>query len=285
VPANRSRTDRWREVLQQIAEKGGGIEFSVAHSIAEEANATPDLVWRVRVLQLSDTEIVVEQPAAAGQAVNMIDGTTLTSVMTLGQNRWMFNTKILGKTTIAGFRPTTALRLAMPTTVERCTRREFLRVSTAGLTLPTVECWPLLTPSSVVLAEAANEAMINELERSGGKQPLGFTGESTLPEVGPKFMARLMNVGGGGVGLIVDPSEASAADRAKLIWMRINLTPHIPAPLGLTAKIVHTHIDSTQSLYAGVAFEFAFNQQHRKFVLDQITRYVNMVQGTSRAAA
>jgi hypothetical protein len=109
--------------------------------------------------------------------------------------------------------------------------------------------------------------------------------ELALPVVGPKFVARLMNVGGGGLGLIVDKSETSAASRAKLVWLRVHLEPVIALPLGLTAKIVHTHIDSTQSLYAGLAFEFAFHQSHREFVVEQIERYIARLQQPLRAAA
>jgi hypothetical protein len=94
-----------------------------------------------------------------------------------------------------------------------------------------------------------------------------------------------MNVGGGGLGLMVDKSEASAASRAKLVWLRVHLEPVIALPLGLTAKIVHTHIDSTQNLYAGLAFEFAFHQSHRDFVVEQIERYISRLQAPLRKAA
>jgi hypothetical protein len=66
--------------------------------------------------------------------------------------------------------------------------------------------------------------------------------------------------------------------------MRIDLRPTIPAPLSLVGKIVHTHIDSAQNVYAGVAFEFAFNPQHRDFVVAQVERYINTLQAKRKAA-
>ena len=66
---------------------------------------------------------------------------------------------------------------------------------------------------------------------------------------------------------------------------RRNLTPHIKAPIAITARVVHTHLDSSQNLYAGVAFDFAFNPSHRDFVVDQVTRYVSRVQASARKAA
>jgi hypothetical protein len=83
----------------------------------------------------------------------------------------------------------------------------------------------------------------------------------------------------------VDRGEASAADRARLYWLRVNLTPTIPAPIAITARLVHTHLDSAQNLYAGMAFEWAFHLAHRDFVVEQIARYVLELQRQQAKAA
>lgn len=276
MPAHRSRTERWRELLDQIAHKGGGIEFSVARP----PGGGPDLLWRVRVYHVSDTEIIVESPTAMGKGIAIDPALELVAVLAVGQNRWMFRTRSLGTAPALAGRAA-ALRLAMPENVERCARRDFLRVSTAALTLPNVECWPLLDPSSVFAAELANRLAIQDLERTGGVNPAV---ESLLPEVGPKFQASLMNIGGGGAGLLVTREDAAAASRTRLFWMRVNLTPLIPAPLAMTAKCAHSHLDSAQNLYIGAAFEFAFHPAHREFVTDQIGRYVRRLTAASLAA-
>lgn len=280
MPANRSRTERWRELLEQIAARGGGIEVSIARP--EGTHDAPDLMWRVRLFHVGDDGLLVETPAAAGRSFGMEPGTPLVAVMTVGQNRWVFHTRVVGTGPIAvGRNPT--LRLGPPDRVERCVRREFLRVSTTELRLPGVECAPLLTPSSVMAAEAANREAILSMERS----PLRLAGsaqEQILPEVGPSFHAKLLNLGGGGVGLLVGRNDAAAAAKCKLMWMRLDLSPHVPIPLGITAKQAHTHIDSEQNLYLGLAFEFAFNPSHREFIIEQITRFVGLVQGARKAA-
>ena len=55
--------------------------------------------------------------------------------------------------------------------------------------------------------------------------------------------------------------------------------PHTPYSsqllIAVTARLAHTHIDSAQNVYAGMAFEFAFNQAHRKFVIDLFTGYID----------
>ncbi len=280
MPAHRSRTERWRESLEQIAQRGGGIEVAVDRGAP--ANEQADLMWRVRVLSVSDTELVVEQPGAAGRGMNLAAGTPIIGVMSVGQNRWMFHSRV--ETCGPGMvgRPG-VMRLLAPEKMERCIRREFLRVSTAELRLPAVECWPLLEPASVGTAEAANRDRILSLQRPGGRTQDPFLGD-LLPEVGPRFSASLVNVGGGGVGLLVSKEDSTAAGRCRLLWVRLNLTPEIPAPLGLTAKVVHTHLDSAQNLYLGAAFDFDFNPAHRDFVVDQIARYTNIVQTIRRAA-
>lgn len=282
MPANRSRTDRWRDMLQQIASRGGGLEFSVARP--EGDTTTPDLVWRVRLFASGNRELVVEQPGAMGQAVKFEAGMALVGVMSVGQNRWMFRTRVLGSEAAPEFPHARGLRLAAPETVERCIRRDFLRVSTASLVLPEAQCWPLLDPTSVVGAEVANRAMILDLQNTGVQGDRGAD-SILLPDVGPPFSAKLMNIGGGGVGLFVERDEATAAERSRLVWMRVDLMPHVAAPLAVTARIVHTHLDSTQSLHLGAAFEFEFHAAHREFVVSQVTRFVAEVQKRARAAA
>ncbi len=284
MPASRSRTERWRECLRQVYEREGALEITVPVSRAEAAAGSgSDLIWRVRMVALSADEIVVEQPSAAGRWMELDAGLRLVAVLAIGQNRWMFHTRITG---VAAAGTARTMRLAMPTTVERCQRRNFFRISTAELCLPRVDCWPLLDPSTVIAAEVANRAQILDLAsdpapavRQRIEEPL------LLPEVGPRFTARLMNLGGGGVGLILDPKESQAADRARLIWLRIDLTPAIPAPIAMTARAVHTHLDSAQNLYAGLAFEWAFNPAHREFVVEQIGRYVEATQRAARKSA
>jgi hypothetical protein len=149
--------------------------------------------------------------------------------------------------------------------------------------LPPVECWQLLSPTSAIAAEAANAGKIRDLQSGRCDESLAMTA-SLLPEVGPKFTGKLLNIGGGGVGIIFDRNEASAADRCRLIWLRVDLRPVIPAPIAMTARLVHKHIDSEQNLITGAAFDFSVNAAHREFVVDQIVRYVNAVAPLARAA-
>jgi hypothetical protein len=277
VPANRSRTLEWRRCLRQVFERNGALEVAIAQNASEPAGSQ-HLIWRVRLLNLTDHEIVIEQPVALGQPIQIAEGIELVVVLSIGQNRWMFSTKVLGSVALVmGDRKSaSALRLKMPETVQRCQRRNHYRVETASLSLPTVELWPLLDPKSVLVAERAYEIQYEvDLNRMNGESsPPVFDYDAVMPEVGPKFSGSLLNLGGGGIGLRVSPHDSQALGRHKVLWVRFTLPPVLHTPVCATGKVVHTHIESNHDTYAGVAFDFSFNPSHQRFVVDQICRYI-----------
>jgi hypothetical protein len=105
-----------------------------------------------------------------------------------------------------------------------------------------------------------------------------------MPEVGPKFTAELANLGGGGVGVIVGPDDSGALGRHRVLWLRLSLAPEVSVPVCVSGKVVHTHIDSTQKTYVGIAFDFSFNAAHQKMVADQILSYIEAKQELQRQA-
>ncbi|MBC7834489.1 MAG: hypothetical protein H7Y88_05235 [Phycisphaerales bacterium] len=291
MPASRSRTEHWADCLRKIYERSGAIEISIqrpdqpAHPDAPGSpNEASDVVWRVRVLGLTDKHIVVEPPAAFGKSIDLQSGITLIGAMTIGQNRWMFHTTVLSNRPGRPGPGSNAreLVLSMPASMERCTRRNFYRTSTADLHLPTVTCWPLLVPTSAIAAETANRLRILELTGNLSTNPQhapAFDPDAILvPDVAPKFPAKLVNLSGGGLGLRIAHEDAASAERRPHLWLAVELTPEIPIPVTVTARIAHTHLDSSQNLYAGMAFEFAFHPAHKAFVLDVFTAYINRLQ-------
>lgn len=278
MPAQRSRTEHWRECLKQIHQRGGAIELTVDRG--QTADAGTDLVWRCRLISMTETTLVVEPPGAFGATLTLQPGVSLIGGMTIGQNRWMFHTKTLaGGKQGTGFSADAPLVLEMPNHVERCSRRSFYRISTANLSLPNVQCWPLMDPSTVAAAEAANRASIADasdgLVKMAGEDDAGSI---LLPDVGPMFKASLLNLSGGGLGLLLNQTETRALGSRPFVWMRLDLRPDVAAPIAVTARVAHTHIDSGQNLYAGMAFDFAHNPPHREFVVETISKYVEALQ-------
>jgi hypothetical protein len=269
VPANRSRTTGWRRCLRQIHERNGAVEIALARNY-QDTEQGHHLIWRVRLLSVREHEILVEQPAALGQTVPLRSGVSLVAIIAIGQNRWMFNTRHSGllRHHVDDSRTIEAIRLPLPENVQRCQRRSHYRIETTSLHLPQVEIWPLLEFESTGQAVSGH---------APAGDPLGDPA-SLMPEVGPRFFATLLNVGGGGVGLRVTPDASSAVNRHKLFWLRIHLTPELATPVCASAQLVHTHLESTQDTYAGLAFDFSFNLAHQRFVADQICLYLAIQQ-------
>ncbi len=278
MPANRSRTLEWRRCLKQVQERHGALEIAIANQDPNDSAA--HLVWRVRLISFNDAELVVEQPAALGRTIDIAPGIELVVVFNIGQNSWSFTTRTLGNQTIQSpdRKSMSTLRLATPQTVHRCQRRSHSRVEIESLNLPMVEVWPLLDPKSVLVAERATEIEARPQTADAVTSSEGEDLDSfTLPEVGPKFTASLVNLGGGGVGLRVTSAESQALAHHKLFWIRIIL-PSLSAPICATGKLVHTHMESSHDTYAGLAFDFTFNPCHQHFVIDQICQYVALQQ-------
>lgn len=286
MPASRSRTENWRKTLQKVCDRNGAVEINFQrveqheHSESALSGKGVDLIWRVRLMRVTDDEILIEEPSTLGQRIEIHDHVNMVVVFSLGQNRWMFRTHSMGRTKVPlnADKDVIAIRLKLPDTVERCQRRQFYRVSTVGLALPKVEAHPLLDPLSAIPAETAVRTRI-EMMNDG--QIAGYVGDSeplVLPEVGPPTTTTLVNLGGGGAGLVVDAEDAASFDQHRLFWLTLHLQPQIPAPLGVVARLAHVRMDSEQRRYLGMSFEFSHHQNYKHFVINTLCKCVTDVQ-------
>ncbi len=283
MPATRSRTENWRRSLEQLCERNGSLEIAVAQHFDSQVAGVGDsnhLVWRVRLLHLDDAGILVEQPSTLGQTISLDAGLQLVAVISIGQNRWMFRTTISEKTrfTLNQRMKMIALRLEWPKKVERCQRRSFYRVATTALNLPNVQLFPLLDPTTVWQAEEdsrARVAMSQDALIRGDQFP---NAQPVLPEVGPPIGTKLINIGGGGVGLMAEFEHNSLLNRHRQYWMQLTLPPVLMTPFGVQARLAHTHLDSAQNIYLGIQFEFNQSAGYRSFIVDQVCRYVTETQ-------
>lgn len=266
--------------MQQVFERGGTLEISIAHSDTSattprefgESAGFADLVWRLKIVALEEESVLVEAPVALGKTFHIDDGIALLGAITIGQNRWKFTTKKMADERPAGSRGE-CMRLQLPDGVERCLRR-FVRVEASELHLPSVSLWPLLDPRTIVAAETANDAAFQAFAAG---LPIPTT-TASMPTVGPKFAATLMNVGGGGVGLRVEPQDSAVLGRHRIFWIEIPLGRDHPVPIVATGKVVHTHLDSSQRTYIGVSFDFTFHMAHQQIVVEQIHRAMQQAQ-------
>jgi hypothetical protein len=263
--------------LEELCERGGSLEVAVARE-----GGGSDLIWRLRIISVSDDGIVVETPSALGRTVKLSVGTRLVAFIVVGQNRWQFETSIaqlISPVQLPAAR-FGALELELPDTVQRC-MRQHTRVDVGALQLPQVDLWPLLDPKSVVAAERASELAFTSLQLGRAIEP--SDDDALLPTVGPRFFGHLANIGGGGAGLVVEPAEAGTLNRHRVFWVRLPLGDTCPVPIVCTAKLVHTHMDSAQRTYAGLSFDFTFNPAHQKTVAAQVERSIHALEARQRA--
>ncbi|MBC8201993.1 MAG: flagellar brake protein [Planctomycetes bacterium] len=281
MPAHRSRTTGWRRCLQQLVDHKGSLQVA----LAPHGPTGSDFIWRAKLISLSDNEILVEMPTAAGEPLPLQEGVLLRGIIAIGQNRWMFRTKCLGSIgTTSNNRDGVGLRLQMPTSVERCQRRRDYRISTDSLSLPELSVWPLLNPKSVVLPERMCQLRI-ERHLECDSQSDKLEQKQVMPDIGPAFHATLVNIGGGGVGLQVPTNEASGLGRHRLHWLRLPLPGSDAPPLCVTTKLMHWHLEAGNTTYLGMMFDFSFNPSHKRFVTQQITRVVAIQQREQLQAA
>lgn len=260
--------------MQQVFERGGTLEIAVARAGAVdsptvdplESAGSADLVWRLKIVSLGDDTVIVEAPVALGATMPVQDGAPLIGAITIGQNRWKFRSRKVADERPEGAR-SMCMRIELPDRVERCLRR-FVRLDTASARPGSVKVWPLLDPKTVVAAEQANEAAFRAFVEGAPAS----SAAAVSPRVGPGFTATLMNIGGGGVGLRVEPADASAFGHHRVFWLEVPLGPGQPVPIAATGKVVHTHLDSTQRTYVGISFDFTFNLPHQAVVIEQIHR-------------
>jgi hypothetical protein len=270
MPAQRSRTAGWRHCLQQIRDRRGSIELAVRPPGGGDG-LRGDLLFRARVLGIDGDTIEVETPVSLGRPVEFAEGLELIAIMAIGQNRWMFHTECL----VHCGRNQPTLKLSAPRSVERCQRRRDYRIDTADLHLPDVRMWPLLDPASVVAAERlAAVDFQHELDGTlpvGGPAPLD---DDLRPVLGPEHCGRIVNLGGGGLGLAVGVDDAGSIGRHATWWIRFELPPSVQTPIRAVARVAHRHLRADKSLYCGMCFDFSANPPHHDVVACQIMRAI-----------
>ena len=277
MPAFRSRTLHWRRNLEQLARRGGTLEVAIAPaSELADADASisgplpADFVWRLRIVATSEAWIDLELPEMLNRAIAVPEGTAIVGAIVVGPNRWMFRSAVLpgsSEMSIGAARGT--FRIAMPEKVAR-TRRRHLRVDSASLALPSVRLWPLLDPASVRPAQRALALGAEAIGRGERLIDRSWEDEAVRPTLGPEFGATLMNIGGGGAGLRIEAADAASVANHRHLWMEIDLRPESALPLCATARIAHTHLESTGATYAGIAFDFTADAEHARLVSRQV---------------
>ena len=89
--------ERWKDYLERLPERGCDRDRRPFQR-DPAGSGPPDPGRRLAgaVVACNARSLVVEQPGAPGKQLAIDPGTPLIAAMTVGQNRWMFHTRVVG---------------------------------------------------------------------------------------------------------------------------------------------------------------------------------------------
>lgn len=245
----------WHETLAALCRRNGTVEV---RPIPRHEVLTP--TFRVRLLSFGDGGLVIERPQKIDAGRYLVRGADVRVLAADGDNRWELDTTVDGPATCALNEQTVvpALRLTQPWSARSGQRRQFFRVNTSSARLAPVVLQPIEETNPFVLP-ASRE----------------FADDPARP-----FNARLLNIGGGGLG--VEAPQRVAAKLARHMRYRCGLNlPQLSGPLLLIARVVHLEPMPDGTAYLGLYFEFE-DSHHRQHCADEICRFTAWFQRQER---
>ncbi len=128
MPATRSRTENWQAQPEQIHQRAR-TEITLPRYIGKTDTGVPTVTEdepgsaktssASASSDMDNASITVDQPMVLGRTIDLKENIN-PSVIAVGQNRWMFRTRVLAVNIEAsgGHNAITGLRLKMPTNVD-----------------------------------------------------------------------------------------------------------------------------------------------------------------------
>ncbi len=214
----------WMAALERSVARNAPVELQ---RLAPDGRDEYAPLLKSRMLGLDQAQMVVEEPTGPDAEQMLQTGSQVMLYIAEGDDRWEFATQVLETTRFAlnASVRVQALRLAAPTSASKAQRRDFYRVDTAGVVDEPVQI-------TVSIPHAQGEsAEIIELE------------------------GRLVNIGGGGMGLTVNEQAARRMLRADKVHCKVAL-PTLNHRLELNVRVAHSQQQSRDVHYMGLQFIF-----------------------------
>jgi c-di-GMP-binding flagellar brake protein YcgR len=214
----------WVAALERSEARNAPVELQ---RLAPDGRDEFAPMLKSRMLGLDQTQMVIEEPSGNVAAEMLQPGAPVMLYIVEGDDRWEFETHVLETTRFAlnASVRVQALRLASPKSASKAQRRDFYRVNTAG-----VVDQPVQVTAAIPHSQGDTEEII-ELE------------------------GRLVNIGGGGMGLTVNENAARRMLRAKKIHCRVTL-PTLNHPLEVNVRVAHSQQEARDIHYMGLQFVF-----------------------------
>jgi hypothetical protein len=269
----------WPHLLRSACQRNAAVDLVPLESLADEPmliersdnhfEATERPTWRVRMLSLERDALIVERPRIAGAPVSIAPGTMVEGVITDGSRRWSFISRVIDQVrqSLNGEQVVAGVRLSIPTRVQESQRRDYYRVSVAGIDLPPVKM-SVLHDSDAVLAYQKYNRLIHRLAgRTSGMKVV----VPALPATGEAMTATAIDVSGGGLCLAAESSAEAMLVALPQLWVEFNV-PGAFGPIFSSARPAHWHHDGRR-LVVGLCFNFDRDRDHADFIGDIVCRF------------
>lgn len=254
----------WEACLAHLAERDGSVELTAMSTSAHTPMGT---TYKVRLLALREGGMVVDRPAHREEARFFQPGALVRLLASQGPARWELMTHVLARVkfklndqAVVG-----ALVLARPHEVHRVQRREFFRVSAAGVEMHDVRLSPI-SPPLLPMDSGDTDDRAALLE-----QPV----LGPLPALAD-FKGHLVNIGGGGMGVEAPRSASFTLEHALQYHCQLDL-PSDQTTLKAIATRVHLVKHDNGSYYMGLRFDT--DSDHARHALeDRICQFTTWLQ-------
>lgn len=209
--------------------------------------------FRTRVINAGDNGMVLQRPLQA-EAAGCFHPRAIVSVLVIdaeGQ-RWELISRVQRsmKVKLNEKSDTPALLLNFPHELRSGQRRSFYRVATRASELDSI----LLVPQDCEHRDGVPE-----------KQQV------------KSFNAALLNISGGGAGVLAPPEMREQLSRTRYYTCRITL-PVLGFPMMIPICIVHREILEDGQTYLGLAFDFDDDRGDRDRIVDEVCRFATHLQ-------
>lgn len=224
---------------------------------AVRGDAVPP-TYRSRLLLFNENGLIVERPTQADAAVHLAVGSRARLLAVQGDQRWEVWSTVTHYSSFSlnGTMKVTAIHLTPPADARTGQRRGYFRASAVSAKLDPILMTPIAPEGTDPAANVGESATPQQRALAAAFQP---------------FKARLVNIGGGGVGIEAPQKAAPLVKAIKHYTCRLVL-PTLDEPVDVVARTVHLAPLEGGTHYMGMAFEFADRLQ-KQLLTARIQRF------------
>ena len=225
----------WRDTLHNLQQRNAAVEVSCVTAQENDDQLTP--IYRLRLLAFNNEAgvMTLQMPSGTEAFRNLVKEQIVKVLAIDSAQRWEL-TSVIAETVNFNLneqQSVPAIILSPPMEVNSAQRRDCFRVS-----LNTTETHPDRAVGPVMFSRYSPDAL---------EQP---------KDASELFEGRIRNLGGGGMGVVVEASRSRKINVQDLYLSQIKLPTH-DVSLRIPVRVVHVEpLDDSRHVYLGLRFEY-----------------------------